>query len=87
MKSAKETLVSFYRTPEQVVELLRILSSDLKIELQSVDSSLKAGNIEYAMTFIGQAREDIDMINRLLNRAKSEQIDIKKEIADETNKN
>ena len=80
MKTAKDTLVSFYHTPEQVVALLRTLAQDMSKTVAGMDASIKAGNTEYAMTYFGKIKEDVDVINRLLNKAKAESIDLKKEV-------
>lgn len=80
MKTAKDTLVSFYHTPEQVVALLRTLAQDMSKTVAGMDAAIKAGNTEYAMTYFGQIKEDVEVINRLLNKAKAESIDLKKEV-------
>ncbi len=80
MKTAKDTLVSFYHTPEQVVALLRTLAQDMSKTVAGMDAAIKAGNTEYAMTYFGQIKEDVEMINRLLTKAKAESIDLKKEV-------
>ncbi len=87
MKTAKDTLISFYHTPEQVIALLRSLAQDTVKTVANMDAAIKIGNTDYAMTYFGQIKEDVEMINRLLTKAKAESIDLKKEIADETNKN
>ena len=80
MKSAKRLIIDFYHQPVEIVNLLRSLANDLNTNIKEMDASIKAGNTDYAMTYFGQIKEDVEMINRLLNKAKAESIDLKKEV-------